>query len=292
MNNEIYDPSVLESIETRLSELTDQYAKSSPELKAAINYSLLSGGKRLRALLVKAASQLIDPDNKNWIDCACALEMMHCYSLIHDDLPAMDDDNLRRGKPTNHIQFDEATAILAGDALLTMAFEVIANTSVNDSIKIKQIQILAHASGANGMVAGQAIDLASTNQEIDFEHLKTMHKLKTGALILASVQIGALCEPNITPSQQSALKQYAQNIGLGFQIIDDVLDVESDTQTLGKPQGSDSEANKSTYVKHLGLQTAKDTALQLIEQACEHIQIFEHPQMLNNIALFVLNRKH
>ena len=203
----------------------------------------------------------------------------------------MDDDDLRRGKPTNHIQFDEATAILAGDALLTMAFEVLSNTTLNDKIKIKQIQILSKASGANGMVAGQSIDLDSTDKEIDFNQLKNMHKLKTGALILASVQIGALCEPSITSTQQTVLKDYAEKIGLAFQVIDDVLDVESDTQTLGKPQGSDSESNKSTYVKHLGLQQAKQTALDLVNDACTQIEIFEHPQDLINIAQFVLNRK-
>ncbi|MCJ8315384.1 MAG: polyprenyl synthetase family protein, partial [Pseudomonadales bacterium] len=236
MSPALFDQNTLLSIETRLSELTLKYASKSPRLHRAINYSLLNGGKRLRALLTKASSQLIDSQNSNWIDCACALEMLHCYSLIHDDLPAMDDDDLRRGKATNHIKFDEATAILAGDALLTMAFEVLSNTTLSNQIKIKQIQILAKASGANGMVAGQSIDLDATGKEIDFEQLKNMHKLKTGALILASVQIGALCEPSITADQQQTSKHYAEKIGLAFQVIDDVLDVESDTQTLGKPQ--------------------------------------------------------
>ena len=287
----LFDKDTLLTIETRLSELTLKHACESPTLHSAINYSLLNGGKRLRALLAKASSQLLNSKNNNWVDCACAMEMLHCYSLIHDDLPAMDDDNLRRGKATNHIKFNEATAILAGDALLTMAFEVLANTALNNQIKIKQIQILAKASGANGMVAGQSIDLASTGKEIDFEQLKNMHKLKTGALILASVQIGALCEPNITHDQQNTLKQYAEKIGLAFQVIDDVLDVESDTQTLGKPQGSDFEANKSTYVKHLGLEKAKQTALDLVDDACEKIEFFKHSKNLNDIAQFVLNRK-
>ena len=204
---------------------------------------------------------------------AAAVECIHSYSLIHDDLPAMDDDDLRRGQATCHKAFDDATAILAGDALQTMAFELLtqenhlySNKHSSASNRIKMIQTLARASGARGMVYGQAIDFESVGQRLSIEQLETMHKHKTGALIEASVMMGALCsDTEITPAEESALKDYAQAIGLAFQVQDDILDIISDTETLGKPQGSDVELNKSTYPALLGLDGAKQKAQSLYQ---------------------------
>ena len=245
-------------------------------LADAMAYSLFNGGKRVRPFLVQAAAEAVAASSE--IDSArleasmAAIEMVHSYSLVHDDLPAMDDDDLRRGQPTCHIQFDEATAILAGDALLTGAFEVLASTpcAATAAQRLQQIQLLAQGSGACGMVAGQAIDLASVGKDVDVEHLQRMHNHKTGALIRIAVLMGAHCgQPSTQPTAQTLqhLNAYADAIGLAFQVQDDILDIESDTATLGKTQGADEALNKPTYPALLGLKGAKQKAQQLHQQA-------------------------
>jgi farnesyl diphosphate synthase/geranylgeranyl diphosphate synthase type II len=217
-------------------------------LADAMAYSLLDGGKRVRPFLVQATAQAMGIGDARVDIAMAAVEMVHCYSLVHDDLPAMDDDALRRGQPTCHIKFNEATAILAGDALLTGAFEILADMPADFSIaqRLKLVSLLSQGSGASGMVAGQAIDLASVGKDVDLAHLKRMHGYKTGALIRISVLIGAHCgQPDEATLAQLTI--YADAIGLAFQVQDDILDIESDTATLGKQQGADVALNKPTY---------------------------------------------
>ena len=230
-------------------------------LTHAVHYSLLDGGKRLRPALVRAAAQCAEQHSALWLTPAQALEMIHVYSLIHDDLPAMDNDDLRRGRLTNHKKFDEATAILAGDALQTEAFSIIANDTQLTDRQVRTMTVqLSHAAGANGMVAGQMIDLASEQKALTVDELAHLHSLKTGALIRASLRLGALCNPQVSGSLLAQLDIYGTAIGLAFQITDDILDVTSSTEVLGKPQGSDLAAQKSTYVSLLGIEGAQQKA--------------------------------
>ena len=225
---------------------------SGPEahLQEAMRYSVIGGGgKRVRPVLVYAAGKALNIQEEQLDACACAVEIIHAYSLIHDDLPAMDDDDLRRGRPTCHKKYDEATAILAGDALQAFAFQILAADSAlqtSPSNRIEMIKLLAKASGSVGMAGGQAIDLGAVGKSLKLEELENMHLLKTGALIRASVLLGAMCSPNIHASKLEALDTYARCVGLAFQIHDDVLDVTADTATLGKPQGSDEQQNNRT----------------------------------------------
>ncbi|HRF88907.1 MAG TPA: polyprenyl synthetase family protein, partial [Pseudomonadales bacterium] len=217
------------------------------KLKQAMRYSALNGGKRVRATLVYAAAMSIAGEAPAHTDnIACALELIHAYSLVHDDLPAMDDDALRRGQPTCHIAFDEATAILVGDALQTLAFEYLAQAALPAELRCELILSLAQASGAAGMVAGQSMDLEAENRQIALQELEALHQHKTGALIRASVRCGALAA-GANPTQLAVLDRYAAAIGLAFQVQDDILDIESSTEQLGKQQGSDLSLNKSTY---------------------------------------------
>ena len=228
---------------------------------AAMRYSVFNGGKRVRPALCFAAAEAVASSNCNTAKVAAAVEMIHAYSLIHDDLPAMDNDDLRRGKPTCHIQFGEATAILAGDGLQSLAFQQL--TQLRDipaQTVVELIGLLSGLGGCNGMVTGQAIDLAATGTALDLQQLKTMHAHKTGALIEASVLMGALATAQVNPQQLAALKQFATAIGLAFQIQDDILDVESSTEQLGKQQGSDATNQKSTYTSILGLEEARSEA--------------------------------
>lgn len=264
-------------------------------LRNAMQYASLHGGKRVRPLLVYAAAQALGADLVKADRSACAVELVHCYSLVHDDLPAMDDDALRRGIPTVHIAFNEATAILAGDALLSLAFRLLSdpqNTSVSDSTSLRMINLLAAASGYEGMVAGQSIDFDAMGHTLTLEQLENMHSLKTGALISASVQLGALCTERATVAQLAALQQYSRCIGLAFQVQDDILDVISDTATLGKTQGADQALNKPTYVSLLGLQGATSKARELCDSAVDALRDFDaHADALRQIALYIVERK-
>ena len=263
-------------------------------LRDATRYSLLSGGKRVRPVLVYAAAQAIaNNSNTARLDqIACAVEMIHAYSLIHDDLPAMDDDDLRRGQPTCHRAFDEATAILVGDLLQARAFEILAELDCEAIIKLQLIRELTRACGQRGMVGGQAIDLYAVDQVIDLPHLETLHSLKTGALIRAAVAMGARSAGAIT-QQLQALDKYATAIGLAFQVQDDILDIESDTQTLGKKQGADMAMNKPTYPTLLGLSGAKARAAQLHQQALSALVEFDaNATTLRELSAYIISRRN
>ena len=266
-------------------------------LQKAMRYSVIGGGgKRVRPVLVYAAGQALNVELKQLDACACAVEIIHAYSLIHDDLPAMDDDDLRRGRPTCHKAYDDATAILAGDALQAFAFEVLASDEamqISAGNRIEMIQLLARASGSVGMAGGQAIDLEAVGKSLNLDQLENMHLLKTGALIRASVLLGAMCSPNIQATKLEALDTYARCVGLAFQIHDDVLDVTADTETLGKPQGSDEQQNKPTYPALLGLEGATQRALELHQRALEALETFdESANVLRQLSAYIIEREH
>lgn len=264
-------------------------------LGEAMGYALAGGGKRIRPILVFAGYSAIDAEaNHPALDCiAAAVEAIHAYSLVHDDLPAMDDDDLRRGKPTCHIAFDEATAILAGDGLQTLAFELLAEApGLTDAQKLEQVRILAKASGSQGMVLGQAIDLAAVNQALSLVQLEQMHRLKTGALISASVDMGAAAADAST-EQRARLKRYSDALGLAFQVQDDILDVTASTAVLGKQQGADQARNKPTYVSLLGLEAARDKARALYQSALAELAgLPGDTSSLQKIAQYVVEREH
>jgi geranylgeranyl pyrophosphate synthase len=270
-------------------------AKLPERLHQAMRYSTLGGGKRLRPVLAYATGHALGLPQDILDGPACAVEFIHVYSLIHDDLPAMDDDDLRRGKPTCHKAFDEATAILAGDGLQTLAFHVLASDpsiKVPAENRIRMIEALATASGSCGMVGGQAIDLDSVGKALDLPGLEAMHIRKTGALIRASVRLAALADPGLKKQDGDKLDHYAKCIGLAFQIQDDILDEESDTQTLGKTQGKDRDNNKPTYPSLLGLAGAKEKAADLHEQALESLSGFGgEADYLREISSFIVQRK-
>lgn len=267
------------------------------QLREAMRYSLFNGGKRIRPTLAFAAANAVKPaqsasETETLDRVGAALECLHAYSLVHDDLPAMDDDDLRRGKPTCHIAFNEATAILAGDALQTFAFEILAEAQTTAEVRLGLIQQLAKASGVNGMVLGQAIDLAAVDHQITLAHLENMHRHKTGALIRAAVSMGATAVGAST-EQLSALDRYAAVVGLAFQVQDDILDVISDTATLGKQQGADIARNKPTYVALLGLDAAKAKAQELHQQALAALQVFdESADYLRALSAYIVERSY
>ncbi len=243
-----------------------------------MRYAVLSGGKRVRPVLVYATGQALGVDLDHLNGPACAVELIHAYSLVHDDLPSMDDDDLRRGQPTCHKRFDEATAILTGDALQTLAFKVLCqdqSMEVDIQARTQMLDNLAIASGSRGMAGGQAMDLDSVGKELTLIELENMHIHKTGALILASVRMGYLAAPDATPDQISGLDQYAKRIGLAFQVKDDILDIEGDTETLGKTKGKDQANNKPTYPSLLGLQGARDLLNQLHLESIESLDVFD-----------------
>ncbi|MDO5058703.1 MAG: polyprenyl synthetase family protein, partial [Neisseria sp.] len=247
-------------------------------LHEAMRYAALGGGKRLRPLLVSAAANLGEADKTALAQAMAAVELIHVYSLVHDDMPAMDNDSLRRGKPTCHIRYDEATALLVGDALQTLAFELLSrteNSNLPAERRLKMLNLLARASGSLGMAGGQAIDLANVGQNMTQPALEAMHGLKTGALIRAAVGLGGLVCPDINETALQRLDDYAKHLGLAFQVIDDVLDCEADTATLGKTAGKDQEADKPTYVKLLGLAQARAYAETLAAQAVAALDGFD-----------------
>lgn len=266
----------------------------SDRLQQAMRYGVLGGGKRIRPALCLAAAVAVGEPADNALVPACALELIHAYSLIHDDLPAMDNDELRRGRPTAHIAFDEATAILAGDALQAMAFDWLAGApGLNDTVRLSMVRELARASGHGGMVGGQAIDLASVGKALSITELETMHRHKTGALIEASVRMGALTAEHVTKQQLADLGQYARALGLAFQVQDDLLDVEGDTSVIGKPQGSDVARGKPTFPALLGIQGARDHLSQQKKLAHDSLAGFgSEADPLRAIADYVVARTH
>ncbi|GAB6067224.1 polyprenyl synthetase family protein [Methylothermus subterraneus] len=265
-------------------------------LHQAMRYATLDGGKRLRPILTYATGQTLGVPLEILDGPACAVEFIHVYSLIHDDLPAMDDDSLRRGKPTCHVQFDEATAILAGDALQALAFEVLAcdpTLAVSAAQRLAMIGCLARAAGAGGMVGGQAIDLAAVGLPLDLPALEWMHIHKTGALIRASVSLATLAKPDLDPELASRLDHYAKCIGLAFQIQDDILDEESDTATLGKTQGKDRAQAKPTYPALLGMAGAKQKAREMHEEALASLEpLGARADLLRALSLFIIQRRN
>lgn len=279
-----------------LNDKIDQLTINDPKLLEAMRYGLLIGGKRMRPYLAYITGDMLNVSLHDIDGIAAALECIHAYSLLHDDLPAMDDDDLRRGKPTCHKAFDEATAILAGDSLQTLAFDILANHSFSESVKSKQltlIQQLVNASGYQGMCGGQALDLAATNQRISLAELQTLHSLKTGALLQASILMTAECHDSIDQEQKAALAEYAQCIGLAYQVRDDIIDITSTEEELGKPAGSDVNANKSTYPSLLGLEGAQQKADDLFSQSIQALARLPYEtENLANFAAFIVHRTH
>ena len=262
----------------------------------AMRYSLFAGGKRVRPVLCLATAESLGTDPAPLLPLACALECIHTYSLIHDDLPAMDDDELRRGKPTNHVVFGEAGAILAGDGLLTFAFDLLSDPSLNglisDGARLRLIQVVSRAAGPLGMVGGQALDVASEGKAVDFETLRTIHRCKTGALITASVQAGAIIG-GADDVQYGALTSYGEAIGLAFQIYDDLLNVEGTTEELGKAAGSDADREKATYPGFFGVDGTKAKAEEAVAAAQAALADFDHrAEPLRQLARYIINRKN
>lgn len=281
-------------VEQSLSKLLPQTGDlSSARLIEAMRYATLNGGKRLRALLVYATGSALEVDLDLLDAPASAVEMIHAYSLVHDDMPIMDNDDLRRGQPTCHKAYDDATALLVGDALQTRAFEILCDDALSPFQQSNMVKTLAQRSGVLGMAGGQAIDLESVGQSLDLTALQDMHQLKTGALIRASVRLGALACSTVNETTLAKLDIYAHCIGLAFQVQDDVLDVISNTETLGKTQGADIALNKPTYPALLGLEEAQQKATDLIEQALAALNDLPYnTTTLAALAQFVVQRKN
>ncbi len=288
-------PLYQQRVEQHLQSVIKQLPPTDERLLSAMSYSLLLGGKRVRPFLVYSCGTLLGASLADLDGPAAAIEALHSYSLIHDDLPAMDNDDLRRGKPTCHKAFDEATAILAGDALQALAFDVLSHhpyQQVGAPEVLQMLQTLARAGGYAGMCGGQAIDLAQTNQQTSLNQLEQMHRLKTGALIENAVELAWLCSPKRQREDKQHLLQFARALGLAFQVQDDILDIESDTQTLGKPQGSDSKANKATYPALLGLEQAKAKAQQLYQDALNALSKLPYnTDELRSFAQYIIERR-
>jgi len=261
-----------------------------------MRYACLNGGKRIRAMLVYAAGRAVGADPVSLDVPACAVELIHAYSLVHDDLPAMDDDTLRRGRPTCHIAYDEATAILVGDALQSLAFEILAKpreVALPDAVRVQMVSELSYAAGHAGMVGGQIQDIKAEGENLSIEQLNALHHGKTGALIRAAVTMGALCGKDTRPGTISGLRHYAGQIGLAFQIIDDILDVESDSETLGKHSGADRALSKATYPSTIGLEASKDMARRCHNEAVSALEILDvDTHMLAEIADLVVSRRY
>lgn len=258
-----------------LERLLPQTTQVPQPLHQAMRYAVLEGGKRIRPLLVFAAGELVGAPQAALEYAAASIELVHAYSLVHDDLPCMDNDVLRRGKPTVHVHYGEASALLVGDALQSLAFQVLAETpEVSALTQVEMLRLLAQASGSTGMAGGQAIDLAHVGQSLNQAQLEQMHAMKTGALLVASVQLGALCGVPLETAKQAALMDFAKHMGLAFQVADDILDVQADTATLGKTAGKDAQQNKPTYVRLLGLIEAKAYAESLLQHAIVSLTSF------------------
>jgi len=292
VNIEKYQLRINQFLENKLAQLVITDVK----LLDAMRYGLLIGGKRMRPYLAYITGDVLGAQQSDIDGIAAALECIHAYSLLHDDLPAMDDDDLRRGKPTCHKAFDEATAILAGDSLQTLAFDILANHDFSAEISAKRIiliQQLVNASGYQGMCGGQALDLSATGKSIELSALEKLHSLKTGALLQASVLMAAECATTATQNDKNNLAQYAQYIGLAYQVRDDIIDITSSEEELGKPKGSDLAANKSTYPALLGLQGAQEKAQYLYQQALQALETLPYnSQALAEFATFIIKRTH
>lgn len=282
-------------VETALDHWLPKANVHPQSLHGAMRYSVLGDGKRIRPVLVYATGEAFGLDLDGLNGPACAVEIIHAYSLIHDDLPSMDDDDLRRGRPTCHKVYNEATAILAGDALQALAFYIISHDNclrIDAEQRLRMIETLAAASGSRGMAGGQAIDLDSVGKQLNIAELENMHIHKTGALIRASCELGALSLQNVEQSLFEKISHYAKCIGLAFQIKDDILDIECDTETLGKPQGSDIARNKPTYPNLLGLNGAKQVAQDLLQEALYSLQEFDSKaDTLRDIASYIVQRE-
>jgi geranylgeranyl diphosphate synthase type II len=283
-------------VDGALKHLFEPHLHEAARLYDAMRYSVMNGGKRVRPLLVYGACEALGGEAANADGAACAVELIHAYSLVHDDLPAMDDDDLRRGQPTTHKAFDEACAILAGDGMQAMAFEALSNTALgqlSDGTRLQMVRVLAMGAGPAGMVGGQAIDLGSVGLKLDQAALEQMHRHKTGALIEASVVLGALASERADADDLRALKAYARAIGLAFQVHDDILDVESDTATLGKRQGADIARDKPTYPALLGMEAAKAYAHELRDQALHALRPFlSSAEPLRELARYIVERRN
>lgn len=291
-----YQTSSQDRVNAALERLFVAPAPELARLYEAMRYSVMNGGKRVRPLLAYAACEALGAAAEQANGAACAVELIHAYSLVHDDLPAMDDDDLRRGQPTTHKAFDEACAILAGDGLQSLAFSTLLDPQLNTldaETRLRMVAGLALAAGPAGMVGGQAIDLGSVGIKLDQTALEFMHRHKTGALIEASVQLGALASGHASADDLQALNLYARAVGLAFQVQDDILDVESDTATLGKRQGADIARDKPTYPALMGLQGAKDYALELRDQALTALNSFDTTaDPLRALARYIVERRH
>jgi farnesyl diphosphate synthase len=282
-----------------LRELLPRAEISPQRLHEAMRYAVLDGGKRVRPLLAFAAGELVGADIARVNIAAAAAELIHAYSLVHDDMPCMDDDVLRRGKPTCHVQYDEATALLVGDSLQTLAFQLLAEHRLSDDaqLQLEMINLLAVASGSRGMAGGQAIDLASVGKSLTLPELEFMHIHKTGALIRAAILLGAHCgsdkqRGSVSSAQLDKLDRFGKLIGLAFQVVDDVLDCEADTATLGKTAGKDADNAKPTYVSLLGIHDARDMAHRLHGEALQVLDDFgDAAQRLRELADFIVLRK-
>lgn len=284
-----------DNINRVLEEQLESLKSPASRLHEAMRYALVLGGKRVRPFLTYAVGNICGAPAKALDHAAAAVECIHAYSLIHDDLPAMDDDDLRRGQPTCHRAFDEATAILAGDALQTLAFELLSTDALGlaPARQLQMLQVLSQASGSRGMCGGQALDLAATGQQLTEAELSQVHQLKTGALIQAAVQLGVLAGTDEAQQYYSDFTEFAAWLGLAFQVQDDILDVTSSTETLGKTNGKDEAANKSTYVQLLGLAQAQVKVTQLHQKALQALhRIPYNTQLLENFAEQLLNRDH
>ncbi|HHJ35322.1 MAG TPA: (2E,6E)-farnesyl diphosphate synthase [Gammaproteobacteria bacterium] len=289
----------LDDYQKRVNAALDKYlpANDPPEhnLAEAIRYSVIGGGKRIRPAMVYAAGEAMGVSTDLMDIPACAVEMIHAYSLIHDDLPAMDDDDLRRGRPTCHRAFDEATAMLAGDALQALAYEILArddHKELTPEHRIQMLSLLTEASGAHGMAGGQAVDLASVGKRLTLAQLEHMHQLKTGALIRASILLGGMCKHDISQQETDILNNYAQCIGLSFQIQDDILDVIGDTETLGKPQGSDEKQEKPTFPAIIGLKESQELALAQHQLALKYLEpLDKKADSLRQLSAYIVERQ-
>lgn len=281
----------MDLINQQLNEIYTENMALNKDLAKAMNYSLMAGGKRLRPILIMAAADALGVDGEKFLRLSTSIEFIHTYSLIHDDLPAMDNDDYRRGKLTNHKVFGEALAILAGDALLTMAFEIIAtDKNVAAETKVKIITEMSKAAGAEGMVGGQVIDMQSENKKIDIQTLKQMHAAKTGALFCAAIRSGAILA-GADEKQLANLTEYARQFGLAFQITDDILDVVGDEKTIGKPVGSDEKNHKSTYVTLGSLESAKALVQEAVDKAKASLVDFgENAEFLRALVDYLITR--
>lgn len=295
MNFELWLNNKVKVIEESLKNNFTRKQGREQQIYDAMEYSLFAGGKRLRSTIMLGINEIFSSDNYLVLPFACAIEMIHTYSLIHDDLPCMDDDDFRRGKLSNHKKYNEATAILAGDGLLNMAFEVMLNESlkldVDKSLLLKAISIVAESSGTKGMIGGQIIDMFCEDSIKDISDLEYLHKHKTGAIIKSSAVVGGLLG-GASEEELKSIEIFADNLGLAFQIQDDVLDVEGNAQKLGKPTGSDKNNNKKTYVSMLGLEEAKSLQKKLTDEAIEAISVFgEKADMLVELCKYLLKRE-